>query len=619
MKIRKISIKNFKCIIDLVMDNIPDIVVIAGPNGSGKSALLEAIGIFKENIGTYYTKGSEPNAVKVNADFAEIEIGFKITKGEKKFLMNTYNIKFFKGGFNVDDLLFGKVKILKNGIVKVEKIDEGLDKLLKYFDLDSDVGIMEYIGPYRKLPQKTITNISLGGLSHQQEKTFRFFNIDEKFNQLKEYLTILELKGLQEFRNTGRKVDYLVDIKELFRNLFEPKEFEGVEIAGSQVNFWVKTPWGKHDIDYLSSGEKEILMVFADLHKLNIRNSIVLYDEPELHLNAALEGKIVNQLRKIGENNQFFLATHSTEVIGSVPYEELFQINFYKEGNQIKRISDEREKIDIFKALGANVNLQLISEKVVFVEGKSDKEILETLFPEYKKTISFIKTQGLITLMEINQRITELLREASKYSSFYCIRDKDFLEESEIIKLQKKYNNRLHVWKRYHIENYLLVPELILSILQDLHIPIFKNAKAVEIELKRIADGLKEHIIANWINCELNRKICNYDFKVGGDEKLEEKMVDRALKQLKRIKSQLSETAIKQQFIDKSDLLKKHWDKELWKVLCPGKDILTRFSSRYVKGVSYLPFRNLLVNKIKEQNKIPEEFKAVINFILKGN
>jgi len=615
MKIRKIKIKNYKCIVDLEMENISDVVVIAGPNGSGKSALLEAIGLLKESIGTYYSRKQIPDAVSVNADFAEIEIGFEITDGERNFLKRVHNIDIGQTPVQSNNLLIGNVKILKNGQIQTIKVDTGLSQILSYFDPDSDVGIMEYISPHRRLPERRITNISLAPLSLEQEKQLRFYNVDNKFNQLKEYLVALEMKGLQELKKTGNKVDYLKNIKELFEDFFEPKRFIEIEITGSQINYWINTPWGKHDIDSLSSGEKELLMVFTNLHKLNLRNSIVLYDEPELHLNAALESRVVNQLRKVGINNQFFITTHSTEVVGSVPYEELFQINFYEGRNQIKRVSDEREKVEIFKALGANVNLQLISEKIVFVEGESDKEILETLFPEYRKRISFIKTQGVTSLMEINQRVAELLQEASKYSAFYLIRDRDFLTDREIEELKKRYNNRIYIWRRFHIENYFLESGLILSVLQNLKNLTFKDTQSIEAELLRIANELKEQVIANWINYELNQEIHIGDFKVGGEGILEEKMITRINKRLKTINNQLSEKAIKQMFVKKREELKRKWDIELWKVLCPGRDILKRFS-QHLSGLKYLHFKNLLLTEMKRLNKIPGDFKIAIEFIL---
>jgi predicted ATP-dependent endonuclease of OLD family len=47
--------------------------------------------------------------------------------------------------------------------------------------------------------------------------------------------------------------------------------------------------WRTHDIDELSSGEKEIVYGYLWLRTGTPRRSIILIDEPELHLNPAQE------------------------------------------------------------------------------------------------------------------------------------------------------------------------------------------------------------------------------------------------------------------------------------------------------------------------------------------
>ena len=51
MKIKELTISNFKTIKFLRMENIPDLVVIAGPNGCGKTAIFDAVRLFKAIAG----------------------------------------------------------------------------------------------------------------------------------------------------------------------------------------------------------------------------------------------------------------------------------------------------------------------------------------------------------------------------------------------------------------------------------------------------------------------------------------------------------------------------------------------------------------------------------------
>ena len=57
MRIKKLELTNYKCFEHLVLDELGDRVVLVGPNGCGKSAVLEAIAVMKDYVGTYNQTG----------------------------------------------------------------------------------------------------------------------------------------------------------------------------------------------------------------------------------------------------------------------------------------------------------------------------------------------------------------------------------------------------------------------------------------------------------------------------------------------------------------------------------------------------------------------------------
>lgn len=60
---------------------------------------------------------------------------------------------------------------------------------------------------------------------------------------------------------------------------------------------------GNHDIDDLSAGEKEVLFAHLRLRISAPRRSILLFDEPELHLNPRLVRGLADFYRRhLGEN-----------------------------------------------------------------------------------------------------------------------------------------------------------------------------------------------------------------------------------------------------------------------------------------------------------------------------
>lgn len=75
--------------------------------------------------------------------------------------------------------------------------------------------------------------------------------------------------------------------------------------------------------DGLSSGQKEIISTLYLIWNHTRNNpSIVLIDEPELHLNAEWHGDLIRQLHLLAPHNQYIIATHSERIAASVPEEQ---------------------------------------------------------------------------------------------------------------------------------------------------------------------------------------------------------------------------------------------------------------------------------------------------------
>ena len=77
------------------------------------------------------------------------------------------------------------------------------------------------------------------------------------------------------------------------------------------------------DITGLSSGEKQLFLRALSLKFLDVNNSVILIDEPEISLHPQWQRKIIDVYKSIGENNQLIIATHSPHIVGSVKSENL--------------------------------------------------------------------------------------------------------------------------------------------------------------------------------------------------------------------------------------------------------------------------------------------------------
>mgnify|MGYP006295651885 CR=1 FL=1 len=125
------------------------------------------------------------------------------------------------------------------------------------------------------------------------------------------------LKGIE----TISKVFDIEDNKLIFKNF-----------AGKRIG-----------IDDLSAGEKQLFFRSIYLNSLDLKDSIVLADEPELSLHPTWQRSISSLYQNTGDNNQVFLATHSPHVISSVKPESLFCLYPNKQSDKIEVFNMEKQ------------------------------------------------------------------------------------------------------------------------------------------------------------------------------------------------------------------------------------------------------------------------------------
>ena len=121
--------------------------------------------------------------------------------------------------------------------------------------------------------------------------------------------------GEEATRPPSRK--FTETLQSLFAAFFPGKKFFGpVPTNDGNLEFPVQIgeDGPQHDINDLSSGEKEILFGYLRLSNSAPKHSVILLDEPELHLNPALiRGLPQFYHEHVGKalNNQLWLVTHS--------------------------------------------------------------------------------------------------------------------------------------------------------------------------------------------------------------------------------------------------------------------------------------------------------------------
>ena len=69
----------------------------------------------------------------------------------------------------------------------------------------------------------------------------------------------------------------------------------------------------------MSSGEKQLFILLAEVLLKNRQHVVSITDEPELSLHISWQQKILPALHKLNPACQIIIATHSPEIAGSYP------------------------------------------------------------------------------------------------------------------------------------------------------------------------------------------------------------------------------------------------------------------------------------------------------------
>ena len=327
MKIEKVHIKNVKGIKNLELsfkknNKILDLIVLAGVNGSGKTTILESIKDFFNNKNVNYDEPKKSN-VNLNIFFEEFEKK-KIKEAEKSSNNNKRPLwDFFSA--------------LQNYEIYIKRSDKHYHThIAKKFDIPPKI---IYVPAENKFEEIQTYSTTLS-------KEYKFINtinsnvirdIPSYIATRRNYLaTIEEDLTMKEITNkVVNEINGIFDILELDVKL------KGFSKNEKTMPVFENSAGEEFDINDLSSGEKQLFLRTLSIKMLEPKNSIILIDEPELSLHPKWQQRIIEVYKKIGENNQIIVATHSPHILGSVSNENIFILYRNENGKIEAKTGDE--------------------------------------------------------------------------------------------------------------------------------------------------------------------------------------------------------------------------------------------------------------------------------------
>lgn len=293
VKVEKIKYSGHKLFNNLEIDfkdsneKILSTIVIIGENGSGKTTLLKSI-YDSFDIDEHGYKEVENNNVELTPALYTVTV--KLKDNECGILHPDGH--YFEVDKNDPKAVYMPAEI---NFEKVSKVDNTLNFIPDFqnvIDQNMTQNIPSFIAT--KINKEIFKN---------RDKTIGEV-IDKVCDDINSIFSIMDLDvklvGLSETSET----------KPIFRNSLG-KEF---------------------DITGLSSGEKQLFLRALSLKFLEVNNSVILIDEPEISLHPEWQRKIIDVYESIGENNQFIIATHSPHIIGNIESKQLRVMKKDKDG-----------------------------------------------------------------------------------------------------------------------------------------------------------------------------------------------------------------------------------------------------------------------------------------------
>lgn len=395
MKVKRLKFKNHKVLGDLDIsfqidsNNTLDTIVFIGENGTGKTTILREI---------YNLMDLENMQNSGNKIFLELE-------ENEKAILKKYPLEKNNNIIMEEDILYDCIDIKK--------------EVYDFEDIEKD----KYKSKVIYLP----TEVNFNSLK-SVDRTFRY---KYKFrNEINENLIsdlpsaiankiYVEMIMNEDLPAKESKEKVCKEVNSVFESMDLDIEFVGLSKDENTVPIFRNIEGKEFDINGLSSGEKQLFLRALSLKFLNVNNSIILIDEPEISLHPRWQRKIVNVYENIGENNQIIIATHSPHIIGNVKKEQLRVLKKDKEGIKVMN-SDELDETYgktvesiLMEVMGIiNTRNEETAEKIeelrdLVREDKYGSKEFEELYKSLRKYLGNLDIDLNLIDMEVKRRINK--------------------------------------------------------------------------------------------------------------------------------------------------------------------------------------------------------------------
>jgi putative ATP-dependent endonuclease of the OLD family len=539
MRLKEIHIKNYRSLKDIHLDNLKKLNVLIGRNGSGKSHILEALELFfgdldlmqqtnknfEENL-WYDRDNRNPISFKVQIELTDKQItslfnddffkSIEISpKSKIKTKVLTIEREISSNQWNNKNIAFGDWSIVKDDQLITDNPQFGFSEESSIID-----DALPLLKPTKENQNKDIkgkpifipSSISTAALKDLLTKINVLLNGKFRIIQTSRESSERSNSVVRSFIVDLDTRNYLINIGQnparedsqkwsSCKKMFKEYSSYTLEMRGGAIQAEIDDLY--LPLNLLGSGDQAILILERLLSDKGLFYGI---EEPETRLHADYQRKLFNRLKLKSVESQLFITTHSSIFIDKIDFDNSTIWLVKKDGKftKIESILNENDgKIkNILTELGIKMSDVLFPEKILFVEGNTEKELIPLIAKEFK--FDFVDNDVEIIAMRgknTGKYHIEMWHHIGKNANLpmFYIFDNDGKKEIDEC-IEKGYlNDENHILlKEKDIEDYYPEDEL-KSAIKTINSQInLENIDLSKPRKERLSNLFKKHNIDHW-------------------------------------------------------------------------------------------------------------------------
>ena len=260
-------------------------------------------------------------------------------------------------------------------------------------------------------------------------------------------------------------------------------------------------PAYRHNIKELGTGVEQLLMTIV-VGVTQPAPSVVVIEEPETNLHAGAQRALLALLRQWATNRLFVVATHSSVFLDRRPGETtLLLVRRAKGASSVQPVEDDAA--EALSELGIRFSDLLGAERLLLVEGPSDRKVLAQWFPDrmLDPRVAVVEAEGGDDARLVD-RFDAWLKALDRLGRpVLFLRDRDELPARLLDRLEA--SSLVYVLRRRELENYLLDPAAIAKVLSEREPPIVVSPDRVLAALREAAEELKPVVVMKRVAWQL--------------------------------------------------------------------------------------------------------------------